>query len=146
MIITQIKADQLSARKAKDTLKASILTTLIGEAEMVGKNAQRETTDQEVLAVIKKFIKNIDETLKVRVLPELVSEKLILSEYVPKQMTGTALQSMVAASIMAVEKNSENALTVKDLGKVMKQIKQDWPDANFDGGEATQIIKSKLSV
>ena len=62
-LIQTIKTAQVAARKARDP-SASLLTTLIGEAEMVGKNAGREVTDQEVVATIKKFIKGIDETLK----------------------------------------------------------------------------------
>ena len=65
-LMDQIKADQVSARKQKMTAVASLLTTLIGEAEMVGKNAgNRAPTDAEVQAVIKKFIKNLDETIAV---------------------------------------------------------------------------------
>jgi hypothetical protein len=59
-LIQTIKADQVQARKARSA-SASILTTLIGEAEMIGKNAgDRESTDEEVIAIIKKFIKNLD--------------------------------------------------------------------------------------
>jgi hypothetical protein len=56
----QIKAKQIAARKS-GSADAGLLTTLLGEAAMVGKNAGRETTDQEVVAVVKKFVKNIDE-------------------------------------------------------------------------------------
>ena len=64
-LIIEIKSAQLAARKARDSFTASSLTTLIGEAEMVGKNAGREVTDAEVVAVLKKFVKNIDETTTV---------------------------------------------------------------------------------
>jgi len=38
MLIDKIKADNLTARKNKDRSTSGILTTLIGEIEMVGKN------------------------------------------------------------------------------------------------------------
>ena len=48
-LFSQIKADQLAARKAKDGLKATLLTTLIGELTAIGKNdGNREVTDAEV--------------------------------------------------------------------------------------------------
>jgi len=59
-LMEQIKTAQVTARKT-GAQEASLLTTLLGEAAMVGKNANRETTDQEVVAVVKKFVKNIDE-------------------------------------------------------------------------------------
>lgn len=63
-LIQQIKDKQIAARKSGDSL-ASLYTTLLGEASIIGKNAgNRETTDVEVVAVVKKFIKNIDETVQ----------------------------------------------------------------------------------
>ena len=37
MLIDLIKKDQLQARKNKESVAVSLLTTLIGDAEMVGK-------------------------------------------------------------------------------------------------------------
>ena len=64
MLLETINQDRNEARKMKYTATATLLTTLYSEAQMVGKNdGNRETTDAEVVAVIKKFVKNIDETL-----------------------------------------------------------------------------------
>ena len=65
-ILESVKKAQLQARKEKRAVDASTLTTLIGEAEMIGKNdGNRASTDAEVVTVIKKFVKNIDETLTI---------------------------------------------------------------------------------
>ena len=62
-LIQDIKSASLVARKARETKKAESLITLYSEASMIGKNdGNRESTDAETIAVIKKFIKNIDET------------------------------------------------------------------------------------
>jgi len=62
MLINKIKSDALEARKARKTNTATLLTTLYFEASMVGKNLEnRESTDQEVLQVIEKFIKGANE-------------------------------------------------------------------------------------
>ena len=54
--LQEIKAAQLTARKERNTFKASLLTTLIGEAEMVGKSAgNRPSTDEEVLQVLNMY-------------------------------------------------------------------------------------------
>ena len=62
-LIEKIRVDQLASRKAAfnypatNKLQADLLTTLLGEEVMVGKNAgSRETTDAEVIAIVKKFI------------------------------------------------------------------------------------------
>jgi hypothetical protein len=151
-LLSRIKADQLQARKAKDTIQASLLTTLIGEAEAVGKNdGNRETTDSEVVAMIKKFLKNTNELLAVfpKPIPDhdlkqiaacnvASQEKLILEAYLPTQYTGTGLQSIVAASIQLV-----GASTAKDMGKVMKDLKTRY-DGQYDGSEASKVIKELL--
>ena len=38
-LLAQLKKDSMLARKAADSVRATLLSTLIGEAEMVGKNA-----------------------------------------------------------------------------------------------------------
>lgn len=55
-ITEQIKAASLTARKARDTVASALLTTLLSDVVMIGKNAGRETTDAEAVAIVKKFI------------------------------------------------------------------------------------------
>ena len=65
-LLTQLKKDSMLARKAVDRVRATLLSTLIGEAEMVGKNAgNRESTDEEVQQMIRKFLKNNQEAVAV---------------------------------------------------------------------------------
>ena len=48
-LLAQLKKDSLLARKAADGVRATLLSTLIAEAEMVGKNAgNRESRDDVV--------------------------------------------------------------------------------------------------
>lgn len=65
MLIEKIKADSIEARKAKETVKANLLVTLLAEVTKVGKDkGNRATTDEEAIAVIKKFLKGVEETLQ----------------------------------------------------------------------------------
>ena len=66
-LLSKIRADLFTLRKEGESKNAiSLLTTLYSEAANVGLNDfKRETTDAEVIAVIKKFIKNIDECINV---------------------------------------------------------------------------------
>ena len=95
-LIERIRADQLQARKDKDTIKVNLLTTLIGEAVSIGKNnGNRETTDAEVIALTKKFIKNLQEAIEVYTrngvsVDAQRTEIGILEAYVPKQMSGSS--------------------------------------------------------
>ena len=66
MLIEKIKHDQLVARKNRSTVESTLLTTLIGEADMVGKNnGNRDPFDEEVISVVKKFLKGVNETIDI---------------------------------------------------------------------------------
>ena len=69
MLLDQIKQDQLTLRKGDRSdptvqMKINALTTLIGEASPAGNQV---ATDESVQAVVRKFMKNLDESLAVMV-------------------------------------------------------------------------------
>jgi uncharacterized protein YqeY len=145
-LVEQIKIDSLSARKAKSELKATLLTTLYSEVVNVGKNnGNRDTTDTEAVAVIKKFLKGVDETLNFlgeKVDPRrdvALVEKAILEAYLPKQMSESELKIVIADLIGVLpEKNP------KQMGVLMKQLKERY-DGQYDGQLASKMIKEQLS-
>lgn len=146
MLIDQIKADQLVARKTRQGVKASLLTTLLGELETDSKSKNGgEITDEKVLAKIKKFIKSIDEVTD---LVEFGSEKhaigllekIILEFYLPKQFSEEELKAAILACILS--KGIERL--PKNMGVVMKELKSEY-DGKYDGKMASQIVKQILA-
>lgn len=152
-LLETIRADQVRLRKTQHTLTTdfpnlrvtasyaetiSLLTTLIGEATAVGKNQQRETTDQETIAVVKKFIKNNDEFLKVatdeKTITRLKGENDWLVQYLPKQLTEGELTSIITAVI------GEGA---SNTGTIMKVLKERY-DGQYDGKVASALVKLLL--
>jgi uncharacterized protein len=144
-LLARIKADQVSARKQKLTVVVNLLTTLIGEAEMIGKNAgNRPVSDDEVVALIKKFIKNIDETLKVlgdnnpHALA-VMGERTTLEAYLPKQLTEEELKGHINAIHAGI-------LSMKDdvkMGDIMSVLKTRF-NGLYDGKLASTLIKTQL--
>lgn len=140
-LFTQIKTDQLAARKAKDTLTASLLTTLIGELTAVGKNdGNREVTDADVIKLVKKFKDGMEQTVKFceNSNPEgaaiASTEIKIISKYMPQQMDEAALTSAINDIISQVGSN---------LGKVMGELKIKY-NGLYDGKLAAAIAKNSL--
>ena len=115
-LIARIKTASIELRKAKHPL-ATLSTTLIGEAEMVGKNAgNREVTDSEVQALVKKFIKGINETLAVideSGHADFLREKAWLEGWLPKQLTTDELTDKIREIIVSGARN---------MGEVMKTL------------------------
>ena len=62
----------------------------------------------------------------------------IISKFLPAQLTESEVKSIV---IEAIKK--ENAKSIKDMGKVINAIKQDYPN-NIDFSLASKIIKDML--
>jgi uncharacterized protein YqeY len=144
-LIQHIKDENLKARKQKFTAVVNVLTPLIGEAEMVGKNAGREVTDQEVVTVIKKFIKNLDETIKVlgdndpRTLIAM-GERATLETFLPKQLTEQELADHIHAIHAGLVTHEGKA----DMGSIMKMLKIRF-DGLYDGKLASTLIRKELS-
>lgn len=135
-LLQQIKRDQLAARKNKQRVQASVLTTLIGEASIIGKNdGNRESTDAEVVAVVKKFIKGIDESLSYSASEQLLTEKTVLEQYLPVELSHEQLTELVVAYTST---NSNH-----NMGQVMKYFKETYP-GQYDGKTLSSIVKQHI--
>ena len=147
-LIETIRKAQLQARKEKRAADASTLTTLIGEAEMIGKNdGNRASTDAEVVNVIKKFVKNIDETLNVLAkdsskadrVEALTGEKALLVTFLPQQLSEDQLRTILGGFVSALtEKNP------KMMGKVLASLKEQYA-GQYDGALASKVAKELLA-
>lgn len=140
-ILETIKSASVEARKAKAP-SASLLVTLLSEVAMVGKNANRDTTDAEAIAVVKKFIKNNEETLSrvtdAGVIATLQMENSVLVTFVPAQMTEQDIR--VAASDLV---STLGVSGPKAMGAVLKEFKQKY-EGTYDGAIASRIVKELL--
>ena len=142
-LLAQLKKDSLLARKAADRVRATLLSTLIGEAEMVGKNAaNRESTDEEVQQTIRKFLKNNQEALGV-IKDEarravLEQESAILTAYLPPLASDAEVQTFIAASVATLAERGP-----KQMGVVMGALKARY-GSDFDAKQASAWIKDAL--
>ena len=145
-LFNQIKADQLTARKAKDGLKATLLTTLIGELTAIGKNdGNREVTDADVVKLVKKFLDGVNETIKLLKdvsnddgsadrYVNLLKEQSYLTVYMPQQMDEAKLTEVLAELV---------AESGPNLGKLMGLLKARYA-GQYDGSMASTIAKKVL--
>ena len=151
-LLEKIKSDQLQARKNREQLKSVLLTTVIGEASAIGKNdGNRETTDQEVTAVIQKFLKGINETHAYLIkandpdleaaLTTVKNEKEILEGYLPTQLTVEQLTGIIGAQLHTG--TLVKGPTLK--GTAMKYLKETFA-GQYDGKVAAQAIDDVMKA
>lgn len=143
--LQEIKTAQLTARKERETVVATLLTTIIGEAIAIGKTAgNRESTDAEVLQVLKKFEKNQLENIaiyrKAGLTEKLVAaetEVSIIRQFLPAKLSDAEVQDdikfVIATQGLAIEQ--------KSLGVITKQLKQKHGD-QFDGQQVSTVFKN----
>lgn len=146
-LIQKIKADQLTARKKyaetgfeKHAVDSRFLTTLYAEAAKVGKDAgNRETTDDEVVAVLKKFQKNIEETRKATrdsgVHETLAREERLVMSYLPKQFSEAELSDIVTGL--------RSKSVISDLKSCMAYFKAHYA-GQYDGAVLSKVAKTVL--
>ncbi len=142
MILEKIKKQQLQARKEKSPIVGA-LTALMSEVAIVGKNnGNRETTDEEAVKVIKKFIKGINETIDLIKDPEklklLEMELEIYNSFLPQIMNELETRAAVEKIINALPEKSPKA-----MGQVMGTISKEYGTL-IDRGLASQIVKEML--
>lgn len=143
MLLAKIQAASLAARKAKETEKAALLTTLYAEAARIGKDAgNRETTDEEVVKVVRKFVKGVDETLALVTHPDArarsMREKEVLEPFLPHMVVGAELAAAVDDIVGALADR-----TPRQMGAVMKTLRERFAGA-YDGNEASSLVKARL--
>ncbi len=148
-ILEQIKADQLAARKARDTLAASLLTTLLGEATGMSTDefkaneaaiaAGKPGFDQEAKAIqtVEKFLKSAKSNRELlasvpAVIPDVEREIQILSGYLPEQMTAEQIQ--MAINLFRQGEPEAN------VGQIMAHLKANYAGL-YDGKLASQMAR-----
>lgn len=130
-LIQTIKEDQVRFRKAGHKLPAAQLTTLIGESEAVGKNkGNRAPTDEEVMTVIRKFIKGIDETRSLtKDSAYAETERQLYQGYLPAQLT----EDQIGVMVELLKGQGKNK------GEIMKWFKENHAGL-YDGKFVSSLV------
>ena len=124
MLIDELKKDQMEALKTKDTLKRSVLQIVTGKvklAEIEKRTKNESLTDDDVLLVINKVIKELDEEIlafknanRLEKVEELTKQKQILEAYLPAKLTEEEIKEII------------NSLEDKSMPNIMKHFKLNY--------------------
>ncbi|MCX7877856.1 MAG: GatB/YqeY domain-containing protein [Ignavibacteria bacterium] len=137
MLLDKIRSDMQEAKKSRETLKANLLSTLYAEIFTQSKSDKGLTSEDEI-KIIRKFIKNIDETLSLDISAEnrekFTKEKEILEHYLPRQLSEDEIISLIKSQIA-------EGKTMKDI---MSYFKEKYP-GQYDGKLVSGKVKELLS-
>ena len=142
----RIQSDYLTAYKAKDSLRLSVLRHLKTAATNMSVDLKRDVTDDELMNVVQKQAKQrVDSIEQFRqggredLAEKEEAELKILKEYLPEMLEGEALEAAVAAAIKEV-----GAETGRDMGKVMARLNEQYK-GRLDGKIVSALVKGKLA-
>ncbi len=138
------------ALKAKDkstypTLR--LVVSAIKDAEIASRTkGQKEMTESEITAILKKMIKQRNESCEVykkagrnELLENETKEIQVISAFLPKQLSEEETKKICEEAI-----KSSGASSIKDMGKVMGVLKSKHADT-LDFSKVSSIIKKLLN-
>ncbi len=141
-LLQQIKSKSVQFRKNKDPM-AVFLITLYSESSRPGlDDGKRESTDEEVIRVLKKFkdgakmVMDNSSSTTAETYLQAQQEILLIDDFLPRQMTSDELHQIIKNTIDT---------GVNNLGGIMKYLNTHHAGL-YDGALASQITRQLLAV
>ena len=143
----ELHDQMVAAMKAKDKVRLSIIRQVMAEVKNVEVNERRDATEEDVNSMIKRLIKQTNETLEMsrkagnnQERTDTLEEQVkILESLLPAQLSGDALVELIERTIAEV-----GATKRKDMGKVMGAL-NNATGGNFDNAAAAKEVGARLS-
>lgn len=137
MLINELEKDNIAALKNKDKTARAVLSVVINKYRVnaIELKAQgKEATDNDLIRVINKVVKELDEEKagyeklgRVEEVNNINTQKAIIEKYLPKLMSEDEIRKVIAS------------LEDKSIPSVMKHFK-----ANYDGKVDMSLV-SKIA-
>ena len=143
----QIFEDMKSAMKAGDKDRLKVVRLMLAAIKQVEIDKRIELDDTAVLSVLEKMIKqrrdsveqfqkgNRDDLADIE-----LAEIVVLKDYLPEQLNDDELDAMIDEAI-----SSSGAQSIRDMGKVMGQIKSKAA-GRADMGSVGAKVKARLGA
>lgn len=143
----ELHNEMVAAMKAKDKVRLSIVRQVMGEVKNIEVNERRDATEEDVNNMIKRLIKQTNETLEMsrkaandqERTDTLAQQVEILESLLPAQLSGDALVELIEKTIAEV-----GATARKDMGRVMGALNK-ATGGNFDKAAAAKEVGARLA-
>ena len=142
-----LRADIVTALKARDSAKALILRSADAAIQRTAMDSNKPIDDDLVVATLRKSVKNLaaaNVEFKKGGRDDLIeandTEITVLDSYLPQMIGGDQLEVIIDEAVAATGAQSR-----KDMGRVIGTIKK-RPDASLiDFGAVSKALQGKLS-
>ncbi|MEO1573988.1 MAG: GatB/YqeY domain-containing protein [Pseudomonadota bacterium] len=141
----QLTSDMKVAMRAKDSERLRVVRLVLAAIKQVEVDQRKDLDEAAVLAIVEKQVKQRRESIKQfsdggrdDLVAKERAELDILTPYLPEQLSDEELDAMINEIIDAT-----GAASIKDMGKVMGQLKA-RAQGRVDLGAAGARIKARL--
>ena len=146
-----IETNYKTSLKSKDKMKIStyrLILSSIKDLDIINRSGpnKKETNDEDIKKLLKKMIKQRVESIEIysknnrKDLLEVEQKEFdLLSTFLPKQLSEEETKKICVDMI-----NKLSADSIKDMGKVMGELKKQYPD-NLDFAKAGPMLKELLN-
>jgi len=147
----EINSSYQNSLKNKDKAEIStyrLILSAIKDIDIVNRSGpnKKETDDSDIKKLLKKMIKQRVESIDIYkknnrqdLLEVEQKEHDILSSFLPKQLSDEETKKICSELV-----NSLGATSIKDMGKVMGELKKNYSD-NLDFAKAGSLLKELLN-
>jgi uncharacterized protein YqeY len=141
-----LRADIITAMKARDTATATMLRTADAAIQRASMDLGKPIDDALALTSLRKSVKNLTDARtefekggRADLVAANTAEITVLEKYLPKGLDPAKLEALIVETIAAT-----GATSKKEMGKVIGALKQRPEAGLIDFGAASKIIQAKL--
>ena len=145
MLKEKLMEDLKNSMKEKNNLRKNVVQMVRAAILQIEKDKGIEVDDNKILEIIAKEVKTRNDALvdfekggREDLVEQAKKEILVLSEYLPKQLTKEELKEKLTKIIADL-----GATSIKDMGAVMKEAKVQIGTA-ADGRTINEVVKELL--
>ena len=145
-LLSSIQEEVKTALKSGEKFRASTLRLIVSALKLEEKNKAKALTDNEALEILTKMIKQRKDSIsqfetanRMELAQKEKDEIEIIQNYLPEQLSEEELSVLINEVIKEI-----NAESIKDMGKVMGELKKNYSD-NLDFAKAGTFLKELLN-
>ena len=145
-IYETLRADIITAMKARDSTTTTALRTADAAIKRAAMDANKEIEDGLVIATVRKAVKNLADARvefekggRADLVAANDAEIRILEKYLPPSLDAARIDALIADAIQETGAQSK-----KDMGKVIAALKKRPEASLLDFGAVSKQVQAKL--
>jgi uncharacterized protein YqeY len=143
----KISADLMSAMKAKEAERLSVLRMMKAAVRNKEIDLRQELEDAQVLQVLLTMIRQRKDSVeqygkggRTDLSEKEAAEIKIIEEYLPAAVTDEEISIAIESAI-----SETGATSLKDMGRVMKACMARFSGRPIDGSKVSELVKARLT-